>query len=93
MEDEYASLHETGALVDESLLSWIILFGSMRIRGGAFAFDGADGCCWCATNLVQAAILRSPIDLIDFCRCNTAFCRSWAFTLVLDPIMPEFDLS
>ena len=45
MEDEYASLHETGALVDESLLSWVILFGSMRIRGGAFEFDGAVGCC------------------------------------------------
>ena len=46
IEDEYASLHETGALVDESLLSWIILFGSMRIWGGAFAFDGAVvGCC------------------------------------------------
>ena len=93
MEDEYASLHETGALVDESLLSWVILFGSMRIRGGAFAFDGADGCCWCATNLVQAAILRSPIDLIDLCRCNPTFCRSWEFTLVLDPITLEFDLS
>ena len=45
MEDEYASLHETGALVDESLLSWVILFGSMRIWGGVFEFDGAVGCC------------------------------------------------